>query len=170
MREIENIEDNNIFNKSIVNELKNKYNVIEIINKRYEGDENMINFYNKYCNEIEKIEKIGVEIWKIFGDIWKEEKQVLILEILKMSLFVEKKILNLKQQILELNFKDNYHNNPKIQEDKHYLLKLIEKTYNIHNINISINSTYEDLCEKYIKNREKFKESVEEEFIRLNIK
>ena len=51
-----------------------------------------------------------------------------------------------------------------------YLLKLIEKTYNIHNINISINSTYEDLCEKYIKNREKFKESVEEEFIRLNIK
>jgi len=29
MREIENIEDNNIFNKSIVNELKNKFKLAE---------------------------------------------------------------------------------------------------------------------------------------------
>lgn len=162
------IENSDKIYKSLINELKDKYDVIEIINKRYDGDENIINFYNKYYNEIEKIEKIGFEIWKIFGEIWKEEKQVLILEILKLSLFVEKTILNLKHKILELNFKNNYQNNTKIQEDKQYLLKLIDKTSNTHTIYVPINSTYEDLCEKYIKSREQFKEGVEEEFKRLN--
>lgn len=162
------IVNENIVNESIINELKDKYDVVEIINKRYDGDENIINFYNQYYNEIEKIEKIGFEIWKIFSDMWKEEKQEYILEILKMSLFIERNVLNIKKKLLELNLKNNYQNNHKIQEDKRYLLKLIDKTSNTHTIYIPINSNYEDLCEKYMKSREDFKMTIEEEFKRLN--
>jgi hypothetical protein len=36
--------------------------------------------YEQYYNMIEKLEDIGFKIWKMFGDLWKEEKQSLIIK------------------------------------------------------------------------------------------
>ncbi len=152
---------------SIVKELKEKYNACEIINNRYDGNEKIVNFYNQYYEEIEKLEKMGFEIWKIFGEIWKEEKQSLILEILKMSLFLEKEGLKIKRTILRLISQEDIKNNHTMMEDKKYIIDLLEKTINTNSSYVNINSSYEDLCDKYHKNRENFKNEVEKEFNRL---
>ena len=151
--------------QSVVKELKEKYDVIEIINKRYEGDDNIINFYKKYYNEVEKIESIGFKIWKIFGEIWIDEKQNLILEILSLTLLLEKECLKIKKNILVLLNKNKQ--NKKIKEDKMYLLKLIKQKRDENNIFIDITTKYDELNIKYHQNREKFKEIIENEFKRI---
>jgi hypothetical protein len=152
---------------SIIKELKEKYDVIEIINTRYDCNEKIVNFYNQYYDEIEKLEKIGFEIWKIFGEMWKEEKQSLILEILKLSLFLEKEGLKIKRSILKLISQNDIKNNKIMMEDKNYLINLVEKSINTNSSYIAIDTPYEDLCDKYHINREKFKNEIEAEFNRL---
>jgi hypothetical protein len=152
---------------SIIKELKEKYDVVEIINTRYDGNEKIVNFYNQYYDEIEKLEKIGFEIWKMFGEMWKEEKQSLILEILKLSLFLEKEGLKIKRTILKLISQNDIKNNKVMMEDKNYLINLVEKSINTNSSYIAIDTPYEDLCDKYHINREKFKNEIEEEFNRL---
>ncbi len=152
---------------SIIKELKEKYDVVEIINTRYDGNEKIVNFYNQYYDEIEKLEKIGFEIWKMFGEMWKEEKQSLILEILKLSLFLEKEGLKIKRTILKLISQNDIKNNKVMMEDKNYLINLVEKSINSNPSYIAIDTPYEDLCNKYNMNRDKFRNEIEEEFNRL---
>ena len=153
---------------SLVKELKERYNITEIINSRYQNNEDIKNFYEQYYSIIEKMEEVGFKIWKMFGDLWKEEKQSLIINILSLILFLEKEVLKAKR--LVLNIVKRNKNNAQIIKDKEYLLKLIDNHYQTYNSRynfIDINTNYEEITEIYQNNRKKFKEEVEKEMEKL---
>jgi hypothetical protein len=153
------------YDKPIVKELKNKYDVLKVIRERYDNDEEVLNFYNTYYQEIEDIEYIGLQIWKIFGLIWNEEKQDMILNLLTMTLALEKVFLKIKKSIIDI------HNKKKedqiFKEDYEYLVQLVEKIRQDNNEYININCEYSDLQEKYTQSRIKFQNHIEEEYTRL---
>ena len=154
---------------SLVKELKERYNIAEIINSRYQNNEDIKNFYEQYYIAIEKMEELGFKIWKMFGDLWKEEKQSLIINILSLILLLEKECLKAKRIVL--NIVNRNKNNTQIVKDKEYLLKLIDNHYQTYNSRynfIDINTNYEQITEIYQNNREKFKEEVEKEMEKLN--
>ncbi len=154
---------------SLVKELKERYNITEIINSRYQNNEDIKNFYEQYYIAIEKMEELGFKIWKMFGDLWKEEKQSLIINILSLILFLEKECLKAKRIVLNIVKRNK--NNTQIIKDKEYLLKLIDNHYQTYNSRynfIDININYEQITEIYQTNREKFKEEVEKEMEKLN--
>lgn len=159
---------NNELDKSIVKELKNKYDVLKIIRERYNNDDDLLNFYNTYYEEIEDLEYIGLQIWNFFGLIWKEERQDLILNILTMTLSLEKAFLKIKKSIILIQKKKM--EDQVFKEDYEYLVKLVDKLRQDNNEYIDINSSYSELQEKYKQSRIKFKNHVEEEYIRLSSK
>jgi hypothetical protein len=147
---------------SLIKELKNKYDIEEIINKRYNNDKEIIDFYNIYYDEIEKLEEIGFRIWKLFGELWKEEKQEFILNILSLTLLLEKETLKIKKIILNMVNKKK-----KLKKDQKYLLELIEKNTTEYKF-ININSSFDDINKLYINSREKLKDNINKEMTRLN--
>ena len=62
--------------------------VVDILKKRYNDDVEILDFYNMYYNELEDIEYKSNTIWKLFENMWKEEKQEIILEILNLILIL----------------------------------------------------------------------------------
>jgi hypothetical protein len=145
--------------ESIIQEFKSKYNIAEIIQSRY-NDTDITNFYHKYFEEIEKIEKIGFKIWKMFGELWNEEKQGLIINILSLLLLIEKQIIYLKKLILQIETKKN----------KKYLLTFMDDINDINGINgingineyyIDINKSYSEIEIIYQEKRNKLKEHIE---------
>ncbi len=159
--DIEN-KDKDKENLSLIKELKTKYNIKELINKRYDNDLEINNFYEEYYNEIEKLENIGIKIWKLFCELWKEEKQEFILNILSLSLLLEKEILKIKKIIINMVNKKN-----KLKKDKMYLLQLVEQNTSEYKF-IDINSSFDDIKQLYINNRQKLKNNIDKEIIRLN--
>lgn len=153
--------------KSIVKELKEKYQVNYILKKRYNNDTEILDFYNMYYNDLEDIEYKSNKVWKLFGSMWKDEKQEIILEILNLILILEKQSLNMKKYLIQIKSKKSYH--PKIKEDTDYLMKLVEKNKDINEINININikSSFDNLEEKYNLKQQQFKEEIEKEYIRI---
>jgi hypothetical protein len=151
--------------KSIVKELKEKYNINDVLKKRYNNDVEILDFYNMYYNELENIEYKSNTIWKLFGNMWKEEKQEIILEILNLILILEKQSLNIKKFIINIKSKKSDH--PKIKDDTDYLMKLIEKNTNINDINIDIKLPFDNLQKKYNLKQQQFKEEIEREYIRI---
>jgi hypothetical protein len=151
--------------KSIVKELKEKYQVVDVLKKRYNNDVEILDFYNMYYNELEDIEYKSNTIWKLFENMWKEEKQEIILEILNLILILEKQFLNMKKFIINIKSKKIDH--PKIKEDTDYLMKLVEKNKNTTDINIDIKSSFDKLKEKYNLKQQQFKEEIEKEYIRI---
>jgi hypothetical protein len=151
--------------KPLIKQLKSKYNLTEIINQKYKDDDDIINFYHKYFEEIEKIENIGFQIWKLFGLLWQEEKQNLILNILSMTLMLERDILQIKKSILKLKITKN--TNMQFQEDSKYLIKLLEKIKSDNYEFIDINSDYSRIIEKYKNGRHRFMKELEEEYSRF---
>jgi hypothetical protein len=149
----------------IVKELKEKYQVLDILKKRYNNDNEILDFYNEYYNELETIESNSNMIWKLFRDIWNNEKLETILQILNLILILEKQSLYMKKLII--NMKDKESQYPKLKEDKEYLLKIIENTKNTNDFYIDIKTTFVDLEEKYNINKQKFKEEIEKEYIRI---
>jgi hypothetical protein len=147
---------------SLIKELKDKYNIEAIINKRYNNDLEINNFYHQYYDEIEKIEEIGFRIWKLFGELWKEEKQEFILNILSLSLLLEKETLKIKKIIVNMVNKKN-----KLKKDKMYLLKLVEENSSEYKF-IDINSSFDDINKLYRDNRQKLKNNIDKEITRLN--
>ncbi len=123
-------------NESIVKELKEKYQIVNILKKRYNDDVEILDFYNMYYNELEDIEYKSNTIWKLFENMWKEEKQEIILEILNLILILEKQFLNMKKFIINIKSKKSDH--PKIKDDTEYLIKLVQKNTDINDINIDI--------------------------------
>ena len=153
--------------KSIIVDLKKKYNIENIIIKRYDNDLEINNFYQIYYNEIEKLEKIGFDIWKLFTKLWKNENQEIILNILNLIIFLEKESLKIKRIILNI-MKKNKH--PNLIEDKQYLLDLVNKRRNEYEMNykfVDINSSYEDLVKLYLESKKKCNLELEKEFQRL---
>jgi hypothetical protein len=151
--------------KSVIKELKTKYNNLdEILIKRYDNDNDILNFYQEYYNEFEKLEQIGFTIWKMFGELWKEEKQSIIIDILSFFLFLEQQILKIKKMIYNIT---NKNKNQKLQEDKIYLLQLINNNININSRYIEISSSYEEITDIYLKNRQILKDSIEKEYERI---
>jgi hypothetical protein len=151
--------------ESIVKELKEKYNINDVLKKRYNNDVEILDFYNMYYNELEDIEYKSNTIWKLFGNMWKEEKQEIILEILNLILILEKQSLNIKKFIINIKLKKSDH--PKIKDDTDYLMKLIKKNANTNEINIDIKSSFDNLVEKYNLKQQQFKEEIEKEYIRI---
>jgi hypothetical protein len=151
--------------ESIVKELKEKYNINDVLKKRYNNDVEILDFYNMYYNELENIEYKSNTIWKLFGNMWKEEKQEIILEILNLILILEKQSLNIKKFIINIKSKKSDH--PKIKDDTDYLMKLIEKNTNINDINIDIKLPFDNLQKKYNLKQQQFKEEIEREYIRI---
>ena len=147
---------------SLIKELKDKYNIEAIINKRYNNDLEINNFYHQYYDEIEKIEEIGFRIWKLFGELWKEEKQEFILNILSLSLLLEKETLKIKKIIVNMVNKKN-----KLKKDKEYLLKLVEENSSEYKF-VNINSSFDDITQLYINSRQKLKNNIDKEITRLN--
>ncbi len=155
---------NNIINQimslekeeSIIQEFKSKYNIAEIIQSRY-NDTDITNFYHKYFEEIEKIEKIGFKIWRMFGELWNEEKQGLIINILSLLLLIEKQIIYLKKLIFQIQTEKN----------KKYLLTFMDELNGINDINginehyIDINKSYSEIEIIYQEKRNKLKEHIE---------
>lgn len=156
---------NDYESKSIVKELKEKYQIVDILKKRYNNDTEILDFYNMYYNELEDIEYKSNIIWKLFQNMWKEEKQEIILEILNLILILEKQSLNMKKFIINIKSKKSYH--PKIKEDTEYLMKLVEKNKNSNDITIDIKSSFDNLNEKYNLKQKQFKEEIEKEYIRI---
>jgi hypothetical protein len=156
---------NDYESKSIVKELKEKYQIVDILKKRYNNDTEILDFYNMYYNELEDIEYKSNMIWKLFQNMWKEEKQEIILEILNLILILEKQSLNMKKFIINIKSKKSYH--PKIKEDTEYLMKLVEKNKNSNDITIDIKSSFDNLNEKYNLKQKQFKEEIEKEYIRI---
>ena len=153
---------------SLVKELKERYNIAEIINSRYQNNEDIKNFYEQYYIAIEKMEELGFKIWKMFGDLWKEEKQSLIINILSLILFLEKECLKAKRIVLNIVKRNK--NNAQIVKDKEYLLKLIDNHYQTYNSRynfIDINTNYEQITEIYQTNRKKCREEIEKEMQKL---
>ncbi len=151
--------------ESIVKELKEKYRVVDVLKKRYNNDVEILDFYDKYYNDLEDIEYKSNKIWKLFGNMWKDEKQEIILEILNLILILEKQFLNMKKFIINIKSKKIDH--PKIKEDTDYLMKLIEKNKDNNEINIDIKSSFDSLEEKYNLKQQQFKEEIEKEYIRI---
>jgi hypothetical protein len=153
--------------KSIIVDLKKKYNIENIIMKRYDNDLEINNFYQIYYNEIEKLEKIGFDIWKLFTKLWKNENQEIILNILNLIIFLEKESLKIKRIVLNIMNKNKHHN---LIEDKQHLLDLVNKRRNEYEMNykfVDINSSYEDLVKLYLESKEKCNLELEKEFQRL---
>jgi hypothetical protein len=151
--------------ESIVKELKEKYNINDVLKKRYNNDVEILDFYNMYYNELEDIEYKSNTIWKLFGNMWKEEKQEFIFEILNLILILEKQSLNIKKFIIKIKSKKSDH--PKIKDDTDYLMKLINKNTNINDINIDIKLSFDNLEKKYNLKQQQFKEEIEREYIRI---
>lgn len=157
------------------NEYFSKYKLThtEVIKKRYNDDKELLNFYNQYFNELEKMEKIGMCIWKLFGELWNDEKQSLILQILSLTLLIEKQSLIVKKQILNINKKKSKSKKPediRFKKDKLYLLKLlsINKNYYIKNLDfINIKSSFDDLEKIQLKKREESKCELYKEYERI---
>ncbi len=157
------------------NEYLQKYKLSqpEVIKKRYNDDEELLNFYNQYFNELEKIEKIGMCIWKLFGELWNEEKQSLILQILSLTLLIEKQSLFIKKQILNINKKKSKSKKPediRFRNDRLYFLKLItiNKNYYINNVEfVDIKSSLSDLEKIQLTKREESKKALYKEFDRI---
>ncbi len=147
---------------SLIKELKNKYNIEDIINKRYHNDLEINNFYHQYYDEIEKLEEIGFRIWSLFGELWKEEKQEFILNILSLTLLLEKEVLKIKKIIVNMVNKKE-----KLKKDKDYLLKLVEQNSSEYKF-VNINSSFDEINELYINSREKLKDNIDKEITRLN--
>lgn len=152
-------------NESIVKELKEKYQIVDILKKRYNDDVEILDFYNMYYNELEDIECKSNTIWKLFENMWKEEKQEIILEILNLILILEKQFLNMKKFIINIKSKKSDH--PKIKDDTEYLMKLVQKNTDINDINIDIKLPFDKLQEKYNLKQQQFKEEIEREYIRI---
>jgi hypothetical protein len=152
-------------NESIVKELKEKYQIVDILKKRYNDDVEILDFYNMYYNELEDIEYKSNTIWKLFENMWKEEKQEIILEILNLILILEKQFLNMKKFIINIKSKKSDH--PKIKDDTEYLIKLVQKNTDINDINIDIKLPFDKLQEKYNLKQRQFKEEIEREYIRI---
>jgi hypothetical protein len=162
------METDSTLTSSFVKELKEKYNIKEIINSRYENNDEITTFYEQYYNTLEKLEEIGGKIWKMFGDLWVAEKQTLIINILSMILLLEKEALKAKRLVLGVIRK--HKNNSQIAKDKEYLLKIIDHNYKIYN------SRYNSPPpppppppppEIYHNNRQKIKEDIEKEMQKL---
>lgn len=154
--------------KSIIVDLKKKYNIENIIIKRYDNDLDINNFYQIYYNEIEKLEKIGFDIWKLFTKLWKNENQEIILNILNLIIFLEKESLKIKRIIFNIMNKNKH---PNLIKDKQYLLDLVNKRRNEYEMNykfVDINSSYEDLVKLYLESKEKCNLELEKEFQRLH--
>lgn len=156
-----------LFEKTIISELKEKYDIESVISNRYGNDLEINNFYQTYYNEIEKLEQIGFNIWKLFSKLWKDEKQETILDILNLIIFLEKESLKIKKFILNIVARNKH---PNLIEDKQYLLMLINKqkkefddTYKF----ININSSYENIVELYLENRKINYLEFDKEFQRL---
>ena len=156
-------------------EYYDKYKIthLDVIKKRYNDAPELLNFYNQYFTELEKIEKIGMLIWKLFGDLWVDEKQSLILQILSLTLLIEKQVLRLKKSILNLTKAKSKSNNPgdiKFKSDKSYFFNLISinKDYYIKNIEfVDIKSSFNDLEQIQLKKREESKRELKKEFDRI---
>ena len=147
---------------SLIKELKNKYNIEDIINKRYHNDLEINNFYYQYYDEIEKLEEIGFRIWELFGELWKEERQDIILNILSLTLLLEKETLKIKKIIVNMVNKKE-----KLKKDKDYLLKLVEQNSSEYKF-VNINSSFDEINELYINSRKKLKDNIDKEITRLN--
>ena len=153
------MEDND---NSLIKELNDKYNIKEIINKRYNNDLEINNFYEQYYNGIEKLQEIRFHICKLFVELWKEEKQEFILNILSLTLLLEKETLKIKKIIVNMVNKKN-----KLKQDKDYLLKLVEENSSEYKF-VDINSSFDDINKLYINNRQKLKDNIDKEISRLN--
>ncbi len=136
--------------ESIIQEFKSKYNITEIIQSRY-NDTDITNFYHNYFEEIEKIEKIGFKIWKMFGELWNEEKQGLIINILSLLLLIEKQIIYLKKLIFQIQNEKN----------KKYLLTFVNELSDKDEHYIDINKSYSEIEIIYQEKRSKLKEHIE---------
>ncbi len=161
-----NKSEEELFEKSIIEDLKKKYNIETIITKRYDNDSEINNFYQIYYNEIEKLEQIGFNIWKLFSKLWKDESQEIILNILNLIIFLEKESLKIKKIILNITTKNKH---PNLIEDKQYLLEIIHKRrkeFEQYKF-ININSSYEELVKLYLETKEKCNLELEKEFQRL---
>jgi hypothetical protein len=112
-------------------------------------------------------------IWKLFGELWNDEKQTLILQILSLTLLIEKQALCVKKAILNISKKKAKSKNPediKFKDDKLYLLKLISinKAFYTNNIDfIDIKSSFNDLQKIQLKKREEGKKELYKEYERI---
>ncbi len=162
-----NKSDEELLEKSIILELKQKYDIEKIISSRYDNNVEINNFYQTYYNEIEKLEQIGFDIWRLFSKLWKDEKQETILNILSLIIFLEKESLKVKKIILNIIAKNKH---PNLIEDKEHLLLLIDRQKKEFQDNykfININSSYENLVQLYLENKKKGYIEFEKEFQRL---
>ncbi len=151
--------------KSVVKELKEKYQVNDILKKRYNNDTEILNFYDKYYSDLEEVEYKNNMIWRLFRSMWMNEKQETILEILSLILMLERQFLNMKKIII--NIKVNKEKHQKLKEDIEYLMDLIGKKKNNIDSFVDIKLSLNELEEKYNMEQEKFKEDLEKEYIRI---
>ncbi len=151
--------------KSVVKELKEKYQVVDILKKRYNNDTEILNFYDKYYSDLEEVEYKNNMIWRLFRSMWMNEKQETILEILSLILMLERQFLNMKKIII--NIKVNKEKHQKLKEDIEYLMDLIGKKKNNIDSFVDIKLSLNELEEKYNMEQEKFKEDLEKEYIRI---
>ena len=152
--------------KPIFIELKEKYNLIKIISTRYNNDPELINFYETYHKEINKLEEIGLQIWTIFGNIWSEEKQDLILQLLSLTLFIEKQTLYMKKLVINIYNKKKYTHTAS-ERDFNLLLSMLNKYKNNSLLKLDINYSLEDVKKRYNEGRTELKKTIESEYQKL---
>ena len=148
--------------ESIIQEFKNKYNIAEIIQSRY-NDDDITKFYQTYFEEIEKIEKLGGQLWKMFSELWNKEKQELIINILLLLLLIEKQIIYLKKIIFKIQSEKTkkylitFINNS-VEKDKVNIKKYLNDIYQYQYINVK---SFDELEDIYHKKRNQLKEHLE---------
>jgi hypothetical protein len=151
--------------KSVVKELKEKYQVGDILKKRYNNDIEILDFYDKYYNDLDEVEYKNNMIWRLFRSMWMNEKQEIILEILSLILMLEKQLLSMKKTIIKIKVNKSQHQ--KLKEDTEYLMDLTGKKKNNIDSFIDVTLSLNELEEKYNMEQEKFREDLEKEYIRI---
>jgi hypothetical protein len=83
-----------------LSKIREKYDLGDIINNRY--GKSFFNFYVNSEKKILELDNLGLYVWELFGILWQDEKQELILNILTCLNTLEKISLELKKKLYDL--------------------------------------------------------------------
>ena len=86
--------------KTTLSKIREKYDLGDIINNRY--GKSFFNFYVNSEKKILELDNLGLYVWELFGILWQDEKQELILNILTCLNTLEKISLELKKKLYDL--------------------------------------------------------------------
>jgi len=138
---------------SLLERLKERYNLKEILGQRYGPD--ILDFYLKNEENLFNLEDLGYQIWNSFGLLWRGEKHTLILTLLEKMNRLERKSLSLKKQFHSLI--DQSEQRKKYEADRDFWDLVLGEHYQ-KNDWITLNLDWESILSLREKTREELYE------------